>query len=111
MTSKPLHHELHLPFETPSATVAGLCLTHVALDKAAYLRGLGVEADWPCQGRPGKVFVDNGSEFHSDIFKRGCGQHGIALRHRFPGAPHWGGIIRPHPASPARDADASQARR
>jgi len=84
---------LHLSFEAPSATVAGLCLAHAALDKAAYLRGIGVEADWPCQGRPGEVFVDNGSEFHSDAFKRGCGQHGITLRHRPLGAPHWGGVI------------------
>ena len=84
---------LHLSFEAPSATVAGLCLAHAALDKAAYLRGIGVEADWPCQGRPGEVFVDNGPEFHSDAFERGCGQHGIALRHRPQAAPHWGGII------------------
>ena len=37
--------------------------------------------------------MDNGPEFHSDAFGRGCGQHGIALHHRPPGAPHWGGII------------------
>ena len=43
---------LHLSFEAPSATVAGLCLAHAALDKAAYLSRLDVEADWPCQGRP-----------------------------------------------------------
>jgi putative transposase len=49
---------LHLSFEAPSATVAGLCLAHAALDKAAYLRGISVEADRPCQGRPGGVFVD-----------------------------------------------------
>ena len=63
------------------------------MDKAAYLRRIGVEADWPCQGRPGEVFVDNSPEFHSDAFGRGCGQHGITLRHRPPGAPHWGGIV------------------
>jgi len=28
---------LHLSYEAPSATVAGLCLAHAALDKAAYL--------------------------------------------------------------------------
>ncbi len=84
---------LHLSFEAPSATVAGLCLAHAALDKTAYLRGIGVEADWACQGRPGEAFVDNGPEFHSDAFGRGCGQYGITLRHRPPGAPHWGGII------------------
>lgn len=51
---------LHLSYEVPSATVAGLCVAHAALDKAAYLGGLGIEADWPCQGRPDEVFVDNG---------------------------------------------------
>lgn len=84
---------LHLSYEAPSATVAGLCLAHAALDKAATLRGLGIEADWPCQGLPGEVFVDNGSEFHAAAFERGCQQHGIALRFRPPGAPHWGGIV------------------
>ncbi len=84
---------LHLSFEAPSATVAGLCLAHAALDKAAYLGAIGVEADWPCQGRPGGVFVDNGPEFHSDAFERGCAQHGITLQHRPKGAPHWGGIV------------------
>lgn len=84
---------LHLSYEAPSATVAGLCLAHAALDKAAYLRGIGIEADWPCQGLPAEVFVDNGPEFHSEAFERGCGQHGIALRFRPPGAPHWGGIV------------------
>jgi putative transposase len=49
--------------------------------------------DWPCQGRPDEVFVDNGSEFHSAAFERGCQQHGIALRFRPKGAPHWGGIV------------------
>lgn len=84
---------LHLSYEAPSATVAGLCLAHAALDKATCLRRLGIEADWPCQGRPCEVFVDNGPEFHSDAFVRGCAQHGIALRHRPKGAPHWGGIV------------------
>ncbi len=84
---------LHLSYEAPSATVAGLCLAHAALDKAAYLRGLDIEADWPCQGLPGEVFVDNGPEFRSAAFERGCQQHGIALRFRPPGAPHWGGIV------------------
>jgi len=82
-----------LSYEVPSVTIAGLCLSHAALDKGTYLRGLGVDADWPCQGLPGEVFVDNGSEFHSAAFERGCQQHGIALRFRPPGAPHWGGIV------------------
>jgi putative transposase len=84
---------LHLSYEAPSATVAGLCIAHAAQDKAVYLRGLNIKADWPCQGRPGEVFVDNGSEFHATAFERGCQQHGIALRFRPPGAPHWGGIV------------------
>lgn len=84
---------LTLAIDVHSRCIAGLCLAHAASDKAAYLRGIGVEADWPCHGRPGRVFVDNGPEFHSDAFERGCGQHGITLRYRPKGAPHWGGII------------------
>ncbi len=90
---QPLRRGSAPSYEAPSATVAGLCIAHAAQDKAAYLRGLGIAADWPCQGLPGEVFVDNGPEFHAAAFERGCQQHGIALRFRPAGAPHWGGIV------------------
>jgi putative transposase len=44
-------------------------------------------------GKPRRLGVDNGPEFHSQAFERGCAQHGIAIEWRPPGQPHFGGIV------------------
>ncbi|MGH7109722.1 MAG: Mu transposase C-terminal domain-containing protein [Stellaceae bacterium] len=83
----------HVTLEAPSATSVGLCLTHAAMDKASWLMLRDVEANWPVQGKPRRVGVDNASEFHSQAFERGCAQHGIAIEWRPPGRPHFGGVV------------------
>jgi len=83
----------HVTLEAPGATSVGLCLTHVAMDKAPWLAMREVTATWPVQGKPRRLGVDNGSEFHSQAFERGCAQHGIAIEWRPPGRPHFGGVI------------------
>ena len=83
----------HVSLEAPSATSVGLCLTHAAMDKASWLALRGVAAAWPMAGKPLRVGVDNGAEFHSQAFERGCAQHGIAIEWRPPGQPHFGGIV------------------
>ena len=83
----------HLTLEPPSATSVGLCLTHVAAEKAPWLERIGVTAGWPVAGKPARIGVDNAKEFHSAAFERGCGQHGIAIAWRPPGRPQVGGII------------------
>ena len=83
----------HVTLEAPSATSVGLCLTHVAMDKASWLAAREVEANWRVQGKPRRVGVDNASEFHSQAFERGCTQHGIAIDWRPPGRPHFGGVV------------------
>lgn len=83
----------HLTLEPPSATSVGLCLTHVAADKAPWLELRGIEASWPVAGKPRRIGVDNGAEFHAAAFERGCEQHGIAIDWRPPGRPHFGGIV------------------
>ena len=83
----------HLSLEAPSATSVGLCLTMVATDKAQWLQQRGIEARWPTVGKPHRVGVDNGTEFHSAAFERGCAQHGIAIEWRPPGLPHFGGVV------------------
>ncbi len=83
----------HVTLEAPSATSVGLCLTHAAMDKAPWLALRGVEADWPVAGKPRRVGVDNGPEFHSAAFERGCAQHGIGIEWRPPGQPHFGGAV------------------
>lgn len=46
-------------------------------------------------GKPIELYVDNAAEFKSEALRRGCEQHGIRLRCRPPGQPHFGGIIEP----------------
>ena len=83
----------HVTLDAPSAASVGLCLTHVAMDKAPWLALREVEADWPVQGKPRRIGVDNGAEFHSEAFKRGCEQHGIGIDWRPPGRPQFGGAV------------------
>ncbi len=84
---------LVVTLEAPSALSVGLCLTRAVIDKRAWLECLGVEASWVMSGKPRELYVDNAAEFKSEALRRGCEQHGINLRWRPPGQPHFGGII------------------
>jgi len=84
---------MHLSLEAPSATSVGLCLVHIASDKSAWLAHRGITGEWPMQGRPRRISVDNAAEFHSAAFERGCDQHGIVIHWRPPGQPQFGGIV------------------
>lgn len=84
----------YLSLDAPSATSVGLCLTHVATDKAAWMAECGVsDVEWPIMGKPKALGVDNGADFHSKAFERGCAQHGITIDWRPPGQPQFGGAI------------------
>lgn len=82
-----------LTLEAPSAVSVGLCLVHSVIDKTAYLAHLGIVGEWPIWGKPLVMYVDNGTEFHSEALRRGCAQHGIDLQYRPLGEPQYGGII------------------
>jgi putative transposase len=83
-----------LTLEAPSALSVGLCLVHVVTDKSAWLERLGLDIRmWPMHGKPKKIHVDNGPEFHSEALKRGCEQYDIEREYRPKGQPHFGGII------------------
>jgi putative transposase len=71
----------------------GLCLAHAAADKRPWLERLEAEAAWPMSGKPPELYVDNAAEFKSEALRRGCEQHGIRLRYRPPGQPHFDGIV------------------
>lgn len=62
-------------------------------DKQVWLEHVGAAVAWPMSGKPAEIFVDNGAEFHSEALTRGCEEHGIALRYRPEGAPHYGGVV------------------
>ena len=82
-----------LTLEPPSAVSVGLCLVHAVLDKKYWLATRRIEAEWPIWGKPERIYVDNGADFHSAALKRGCEAHGIEINYRPIGKCHYGGII------------------
>jgi putative transposase len=83
----------HLSLEPPSATSVALCVAHAALPKAGWLAARAVKGDWPVQGIPERLHLDNAKEFHSEALRRGCEQYGIAIDYRPVRTPHFGGHI------------------
>ena len=83
----------HLSLEAPSATSVALALSMAVLPKNRFLAAQHIDFDWPCQGLPKAVHLDNAREFHSNALKRGCQEHGIEITFRPPGRPQFGGHI------------------
>ena len=72
----------HLSLEAPSATSVALALSMAVLPKNKFLAAQHIDFDWPCQGLPKGVHLDNAREFHSNALKRGCQEHGIEITFR-----------------------------
>jgi putative transposase len=83
----------NLSFEAPSVVSVGLCLLNAVFDKSALMAANDLDLVWPTMGLPQKLLVDNGTEFHSRAFLRGCQDNGIEIHWRPPGAPRYGGHI------------------
>lgn len=83
---------IHIGFEAPSILSVALCLTHGVLPKSPAAE-FGVPLDWIMYGLPKEIVVDNGKDFVSAAFRRGCEQYGILLTYRPVGSPHYGGTI------------------
>ncbi len=83
---------IYISFDAPSALSNALCMTHVVLPKDLEAR-FGVPLEWPMHGLPQTVVTDNGKDFQSKAFVRGCVEHNIEPRYRPVGSPHYGGTI------------------
>lgn len=83
----------HLALEPPSDTSVALCIAHAALPKAGWLMARNIAGDWPVEGIPEQLHLDNAKEFHSEALRRGCEQYGIAIDYRPVRTPHYGGHI------------------
>lgn len=83
----------HLALDPPSATSVALCISHAALEKGRWLAERGIKDEWPVQGVPERLHLDNAKEFRSEALKRGCEQYGIAIDYRPVRTPHYGGHI------------------
>lgn len=83
----------HLSLDEPSVVSVGLCLLNAVFDKSALMEEKALDAEWPTMGLPKIIHVDNGPEFHSKAFLRGCEEHGVEVDWRPPGTPRYGGHI------------------
>ena len=83
----------YLTMEAPSRLSTSLCLLHAVFDKSAWLREREIDEVWPVAGLPKLIHVDNGADFRSRAFQRGCQDAGIAIDWRPPGEPRFGGHI------------------
>lgn len=83
----------YLTMDAPSRLSTSLCLLHSVFDKSAWLREREISEAWPIAGLPDSLHVDNGADFRSQSFKRGCQDAGIAIDWRPPGEPRFGGHI------------------
>ena len=69
----------YLGMERPNAATVALLLSRIALPKAAWLAAIGAEAQWPMQGIPQVLHLDNAAEFKSRAL------HHSQLQDRSPG--------------------------
>ncbi len=84
---------LTLSLDPPSAAGTALAVTQAVLPKAEWLKDRAIPLPWPAHGLPDLIHVDNGAEFHSRAFERGCQQYGIRIEYRPPATPRFGGHI------------------
>src|SRR5689334_20953783 len=56
-------------------------------------RRVGVQAEWPCWGKMRTIHCDNAREFRGTVIGRACQDHDIAIEHRPPREPRYGGHI------------------
>lgn len=79
--------------DAPGALTAGLAMSHAILPKAKWLAERGIDANWPINGIPAKVFADNASEFRGTMLERACREYGIVMENRPKGLPNYGGHV------------------
>jgi putative transposase len=83
----------YLTMDPPSRLSVSLCLLHAVYDKSAWLKEREIDATWPIAGLPEYIHTDNGADFRSKAYIRGCRNEGIEIIWRPPGVPHYGGHI------------------
>jgi putative transposase len=83
----------YLSLNDPSVVSVGVCLLNAVFEKSEYLASRDLDLAWPAIGLPTTIHVDNGPDFRSRAFLRGCQEHGIHVAWRPPATPRYGGHI------------------
>lgn len=60
----------YLSLDPTGASSAGLAVFHAISRKEKWLKGLGVEMDWPVWGMPKSILVDNAKEFRGSMLRQ-----------------------------------------
>lgn len=79
-----------MTLDNPSASTAGLCISHAVNKKHLWLAKRDIDAEWPIYGKMQKIHMDNAKEFRGNMLKRACAQHDIIIEHRPKGMPNYG---------------------
>ena len=83
----------HLTLEPPSTMSVALAIQNLVMPKRDWLARYGLVADWPAEGLPDAVHLDNAREFRSRTLQRSAEEYGIDLIYRPVATPHYGGHI------------------
>lgn len=79
--------------DPPGALATGLALAHAILPKEQWLAQRGIDASWPINGIPTKLFADNAAEFRGTMLDRACREYNIISENRPKGQPNYGGHV------------------
>jgi len=82
-----------ISLDPPSSLSVALAISHLCLPKNEFLRRREIDFEWPAQGLPRRIHLDNAKEFHGLALSRGCREYGIAVSYRPPLRPNFGGHI------------------
>jgi putative transposase len=84
----------YLSLHVPSAVSVACALTHAVLRKDAFVKTLGLKVDdFPFNGVPAVIYMDNAAEFRSVKLQTGCHLFGIDAQYRPIGKKHYGGRV------------------
>lgn len=79
--------------DPPGALATGLAMAHAILPKSKWLAERSIDANWPINGIPAKIFADNAAEFRGSMLERACREYGILMENRPKGQPNYGGYV------------------
>jgi putative transposase len=83
----------YISFDPPGALGTGMCIANSIMPKEMWLHDMEINGDWPVYGFPQTIMMDNAKEFHGNMLKRACEEHGINIQFRPVAKPHYGGHI------------------
>lgn len=84
----------YLTQEHPSSKSVAMTLAHAVLPKRAWFERLGIaEVDYPAEGLPHCIHLDNAREFKAKALISACDNFGIKRDYRIPKRPEFGSYI------------------